>query len=323
MLTPNQIEQRLNYVTGTDASIICGMNPYTNIVDLFLIKTRQKVAPDISGNPHVKAGNYLEDAVVKMFCDETNIGVFNLNTTSIRIISSSDNLLIKGGAFISKKHPWMAANIDRLLDNGAILECKTAANTNGWGEPGDETTIPKHYLLQCAHYCAVTEKDLCYIAVLFRGVDFRIYKYHRNLDLEEKLIERERIFWEEHVLKNICPEPTTENEVKSMLMDLTEEPLVADEENNLCNMISVYSQIKENIKKLEIEMQEVKDVICSSMKEKQYLVDPFGKPLATWKQSKPVKRFDNATLKKEMPEIYDKYIVESDPIRTFRLKEEK
>lgn len=303
MLTPAQLEARLNYVTGSDASIICGLNPYTNVVELYLQKTRQSNAKDISCNPYVRAGNYLEGAIAKWFEDETG-----LKTTEV------DDMLI---------HPeyyWMSGNLDRRIEGRPkeILEIKTASNSDAWGKDGDDTTIPDHYLLQCAHYCAVADAEICWIAVLFRGVDFRIYRYDRNLTLEKKLIEKEKYFWEENVMKSVCPNPTTAQEVRSMQYEIIGDFSIATPEVE--QAVFKCKEIKNSIKQLEDSLEEYKGIICAYMLDKDTLLDGFGKPLATWKQSKPTNRFDTKRFRDECEEEYKKYCYESSPTRPLIIK---
>ena len=57
----------------------------------------------------------------------------------------------------SKEHPFMIADVDRLVvGEDAGLECKTASayNADKWADGN----IPLHYVMQCYHYMAVTGK---------------------------------------------------------------------------------------------------------------------------------------------------------------------
>src|SRR5690606_17398260 len=110
-LTPEQIEQRLNYVTGTDAGIICGVNPYKTRLQLWMEKTRNEKQEEVN-NRFVKAGNYLEPVISRWFCDETKLSVD----------TNKNNLIIH------PEHDFIAGNIDGFIENeNLVFEAKTSA----------------------------------------------------------------------------------------------------------------------------------------------------------------------------------------------------
>ena len=84
MLSVQQIEERLNYITGTDAAIICGESKYCTPYQLWEYKTRRSVAPDISDKPAVKAGNMLEGAVRDWLSQELGKEIIESNDLIIR-----------------------------------------------------------------------------------------------------------------------------------------------------------------------------------------------------------------------------------------------
>ncbi len=300
-LTEAQKEQRLNYITGSDAAVICGVSPWGNIIDLWQQKLRLAVAEDISDKPFVKAGNYLEPVVAQWFSDETG------------------KLCEVDTAFqIHKSIPFMAGNIDRrITGENAILECKTTSRDGDWGAYGDNT-IPDYYLCQVAHYAAVCDVDVAYIAVLIRGSDFRWYTYSRNHKLEELIIKKEREFWE-CVKTETPPVPRTPEEVISLYSYATdEEPLIVDE----C--------IQEYIEQLKTNRQQIKDIeiandICETrikvyMKNHDILHGHDGRPVVTWKNAKGALRFDAKRFAEENQSLYEKYLVTGQPTRRFLIK---
>ena len=60
----------------------------------------------------------------------------------------------------------------------AGLECKTASayNADKW----KDGIVPMHYLIQCAHYMAVTGKKAWYIAVVILGKAFQFARIERD-----------------------------------------------------------------------------------------------------------------------------------------------
>ena len=96
-LTEQQLIERQNYIGGSDASTICGVNPYGNIIELWQEKLGLKEIEDISDKPVIRAGNYLEPVVAQWFEDDTG-----------------KPLEIAKDTFYHKSIPYMAANVDRL-----------------------------------------------------------------------------------------------------------------------------------------------------------------------------------------------------------------
>jgi predicted phage-related endonuclease len=78
--------------------------------------------------------------------------------------------------------------------------------------------------------------------------------------------------------------------------------------------------IKNQIKQFEEAEEKLQALIQGQMKEAGSLITFDGKVLATWNSSKPSKRFDPKLLQAEMPEVYERYIVEQPGSRRFLIK---
>lgn len=300
-LTEKQRIERCNYIGGSDAATICGVNPYGNIIELWQEKLGLKEIDDISDKPQIRAGNYLEPVVAQWFQDDTDILVE-----------------IHPDTFYHKDHAFMAANVDRLITGKqAGLECKTAGYSNGWGEIG-ENIIPDYYLCQVAHYTAVLDYERWYIAVLIGGNDFRWYVYERNQKLEDMILAKEKAFWE-CVKTETPPEPRTPEEVISLYSQATEEePLIVNDE--IEQAIHLLNGNKELMKTAELQVKIQETKIKSFMKNHDVLHGRNGKPLATWKNSKAPIRFDAKSFSSENQELYEKYLKQGNPSRRFSIK---
>jgi putative phage-type endonuclease len=304
MLTPAQLEQRLGFLTGSDAATICNLSPYKSKVSLWLEKTCRKEQEDISNASYIKFGNYMEDGVAKWFENESGK----------ELLPKTQELLIH------PEHKWMAGNIDfRLKNENAILECKTALSANDWGD--GENIIPAHYLMQVAHYCAVGGFDKAYIAVVFTMTrEMRWYEYERNLELESKLINLEKDFWFNNVLADVAPEPKNEDDVLELFKKTIEEPIVADPD--VIETVYELKNIKKQKKEIDIKEQECRDKIVSFMKEYDTIVDQSGNVVVTYKTTKAGERFDLKSFSKDNPETYKEYMQISAPQRRLLVKGE-
>jgi putative phage-type endonuclease len=302
-LTEHQIQERLDYICGSDAAVICGVSPWGNVVQLWQEKTRQIFPEDISDKPYIKAGNFLEPAVRAWFEDETGLKV------------TLDKSLI-----VHPTIPYLAGNIDGRVGTDAIFEAKTASHDEGWGQTNNNQ-IPDHYLLQISHYMMVADVKKAHIAVLIRGNDFRYYTIERNPKLEEMMLRKYKEFWK-CVTKNIAPIPSNGEEVLSLYgYKSIEEQVVAD--YLIQEDLQRLENVRESIKKSEALKEKLEDKIKIFMGQKDTLLSSSGKIAATWKQANESRRFDLLTFKTENEELYNTYTKTCAASRRFIFKQQQ
>lgn len=303
-LTTEQLKERLSYVTGSDAAVICGVSKWGSIVELWQEKLGLKEVEDISYLSYIKAGNYLESAIIKWFEDETG-----------KKVNKADGLIV---------HPeltFMAGNVDGLIEGEkAIIEVKTARSATGWGEQGDNI-IPHYYMCQIAHYMAVTNSDRAYVAVLIGGHDFRWYTIERNKSLEEAIIKKESEFWE-CVQRQIPPEPRSAEDILKLYREaLIEDPLIATLE--IETMVGEILAAKATVKQTQEFIQARENSVKLFMKTYDRLHDCTGNLIATWKNCKGPTRFNAKLFSEEYPDIYENYLTTSEDSRRFVIKGDK
>lgn len=170
------LEARDLGIGGSDAAVIMGMNQYKSPYQLWLEKTGQAEAPDLSGNQYVYWGTKNESNIADWFQEETGKKVKRLGTLR------------------SKEYPFMLANVDRtVVGENAGLEIKTAGVRQYRKWKDDE--IPDAYYCQCLHYMAVTGAEYWYIAVLLGGNEAKWKRIERNEEDIQHLIMAETDFW--------------------------------------------------------------------------------------------------------------------------------
>lgn len=180
------LETRNAGIGGSDASVIMGLNPYKSPYQLWLEKTGQAEAPDLSHVQAVYWGSKNEANIADWFQEDTGKKVRKLGTLR------------------SRAHPFMLANVDRaVMGEEAGLEIKTAGVSQAKKWKGDE--IPDAYYCQCLHYLAVTGANKWYIAVLIGGNESLYKVVERNEDDIKALIEAEADFW--HMVETNTPPP--------------------------------------------------------------------------------------------------------------------
>lgn len=182
------LEQRKKGIGGSDASSIMGLNPYSSPLKVYLDKIGK--GEDKVTTEAMRQGTDLEQYVAERFCEETGLQVRRCN----QILQHP-------------KYDWMLANVDRLIvGHNAGLECKTTSPYSKF--KFDEGEINPHYYWQSVHYMAVTGADTWYVAVLVLGKAFHVFEIRRDEAAIRQLIDAEKVFWEEHVLKKDPPLPT-------------------------------------------------------------------------------------------------------------------
>lgn len=167
---------RSNYIGGSDAGAVIGLNPYKSAYTLWAEKTGK--IPGFEGNIATKVGAHLEDLVAKLFEEETGNKVRRKNRT-----------------LVNDLYPFACANVDRLVvGEKAFLEIKTTTSipiikqTRG-------TEVPVEYYSQLIHYMAVTGLEKAYLAVLVNCRELKVFELERDQAEIDALMEAESNFW--------------------------------------------------------------------------------------------------------------------------------
>lgn len=284
-------------IGGSDAGAICGLNPYSSAISVFLDKTSQEI--DNYDNEAMRQGRDLEDYVAKRFTEATGLKTRRVNAI-----------------YYNEKYPHLQANVDRMIvGNNIGLECKTTniLNADKWKD-GD---VPAHYQIQCNHYMAVTSAKAWYIAVVILGKEFKYVKIDRDEELINNLISIETDFWKNHVLTGIMPDPDGSKAADSIINQYYKTasyksialPGYQDSLNRR-------SELSELIDKLEIEKKKIEQEIKLAMAEAEAAT--CGDFEVMWKNVSTSK-LDVGRIKQEEPDIYNRYLKETQS-RRFTVK---
>ena len=177
--SPEWHADRLLTVNASEAPVITGDAPWSDLLALFAVKSGIIDPPVIESAP-MAWGLKLEDTVAEWFTEKYGLKLRRDNTRPRH-----------------PNHPWMATSLDRrVIGESALVEIKVVRfPTDEWGKE-DTAEVPAYVLIQCMHEMAVTGTQLCYVAVLFSGSDPRRYIVPRDDGLIEALIELEAEFME-------------------------------------------------------------------------------------------------------------------------------
>lgn len=185
---------RRNYIGGSDASAVLGMNPYKTNIELWEEKIGMAVPEDISDKPYVKYGHEAEPLLR---------GLFALDFPEYSVGYEDNNL------WLNDKYPWAHASLDGWLTELStgrigILEIKTTNILQSMQKEKWNDRIPDNYFIQVLHYLMVTGFDFAILKAQLR-FDFKgdimhqvkHYKIERADVLEDLqyLESSERNFW--------------------------------------------------------------------------------------------------------------------------------
>lgn len=284
-------ELRSQGLGGSDIGTMLGLNPYKSKYQLWLEKTGQTQAPDISDKIAIQIGNELEDLVARMFEQETGLKVQRDNKTHYH-----------------KKHNFLIANIDRkIVGQKALLECKTtsAFSASQW----DEDEIPASYLMQVQHYLNVLDYDYAYIAVIIGNHDFKYKRIDRDQELIDMYMVEAVEFWEQNVQQKIPPkiDGIIQKETIAYLSEKIEEENSMPATTEQIEIIENIQYFKEQEKLFKDQKSTFEDKLKVSMAENNLSILTGELYKVVWKTFE-TNRFDSNKFKKDYPDLYQKYV---------------
>ncbi len=313
------LKLRQQYITGSDAGVIMGVNPYKTLYELYWSKKIDPEAfnPEKNDSAAIHWGKMLEEKVAEEFARITNYK------------------LQKRGMVMDCYCHARAANVDRLIvGEAAGLECKTTAAINADQWSGDN--IPRHYFYQCLHYMLVyfcgAEGNLLpryqgasvrwYIACLIGGQKYVCKKIDFDPVEAKKLAKAEKEFW--LMLKNNTPPPVTakasdEDFIKRLKPVAMETKIDTDTDKTALELKTVQGMIKD----LKKEEQRLKNKIIDVLGDAE--AGAGVSYLYTYKAGAPRESISMEKLKEEV-DLYTmcrmRGIVQTTtPSRILRIKE--
>lgn len=298
------LDLRRNYIGGSDAAVVAGVNTHRSLFQLWLEKTGQAEPEDLSDNMRVWFGREAEELVAKRFCMD------------------NDKKVRKTGVWVNDKFPWACATLDRVIvGENSFLECKTSSSYFKYRWENDQ--VPDAYYLQVLHYMTVREMDYCYMSCLFdNGADYITRVVEFNQADSDRLMEMEQEFYEKNIKGGVLPAAdSTDACTKAMLIKFPggeREALALEEQFDLTCA---------DIKNLEKSKKEIEKVIDQKKNELRMAMEnhEFGRTSGwnVWYNTvnKPAV-FDREQFERDYPGVYEKYLIRGTR-RNLRITERK
>jgi len=236
-------------IGASDAAAAAGVNPWKSPIELW--EQLQGIAPrPRDDNPAMAWGRMLEQPIRQHYADRFAVQVHVPPLSLFRADA-----------------PWRRASPDGLVVDDAAcfvrgLEIKTASQyaAADWGPDGSDE-VPIQYAIQChwgMHVCQIDSWDL---AALIGGRDFRVYRLHRDAELERDLVAQVDCFWHEHVLPCEPPPPDHTKAFRDYLCrrwpDARADYLPADEATSA--LVASALRNARLLKELEKEQDEIRN----------------------------------------------------------------
>jgi len=295
------LKQRQSGIGGSDIAAICGLNPFKTPLQVWQSKINPVVDEEISEPAYW--GTTLENVVAQEYAKRTGRKVQRINQ------------------ILHHPHlPYCLANIDRAVVNtdmagrvfwkddrlttNRILECKTANGfaAKKWGESGSDY-VPDEYLVQCMWYMGITGADICDLAVLIGGQDFRIYTIQKDTLLLDDLYSTASDFWK-LVETHTEPDPLTYAECTKKWAN-SDSSLIVQASESLVDDLEKIQNIKAQVKELETQEDALKANVLMALENAETLTYQ-GIKVATCKTQNRTS-FDAKTFEKDYPDLYAQY----------------
>lgn len=297
------LKARQSGIGGSDVAAILGLNKYRTPLDVYLDKVADEPI-EIPDNARMKAGRIMEDTICAWWSEENGFKI------------QADNKIRR-----HSEYPFLLANLDRVIvANGhgrgtGVLEAK---QTNQFYYKTWEDALPLQYYFQIQHYLNITGFDWAAAAVLVDGYDLKSIDIEPDRKVIDAITEKLVFFWENHVLKRIPPEPSTDDEIKAawpeadkgsiLEVDADTVDLVVDAKRHATTRKDADKSEKEIKTKLRLKFGD-HDIMTFG-----------GQPIATYKNAKSKVAFDELRFKAEYPELWREFMEpETHIVETFHL----
>ena len=292
------LKLRSQYIGGSDAAAVVGLNAYASPYSLWAEKTGK--VPGFAGNLATEVGTFLEEFVAQKFAQVTGKKVRNCNQS-----------------FLNSQYPFAIANIDReIVGEDAGLEIKTTDSLNLKKFKVGE--YPASYYAQMVHYMAVTGKQRWYLAVLIGNKEFKWFTLERDEDEINALMTAEADFWE--LVKTDTPPAIDGTSATTEAL----KTIYADSDDSVCDLTAYSANIRQYmaLKKQIKELEELADEAANRVK--QFMGESGGGVCygfnVSWK-SQTRRTFDSKRFAKENPDVDLSGYYKETNARAFRVSE--
>lgn len=297
-------EDRSGFIGASEVAEALGVSPYEGRSPVRLAMEKLGRIPRAQIDPALaKWGKALQPVILRAAEDRLGVRVREMDDP-------------RG----HKTVPFLRCRTDGVTDRGIIIEAKNYAEARARQYPteNEPEELPLYDLVQVAAEMACWDAEVAYLAILFGGREFRMYRIDRDPEFENSLLEKLGGFWT-YIQRNQLP-PATNAVDAALLYPRHEDGMVRTASAVQRERALRLSELKKQVKTLTEEIDHHEDQLKTAMGAAGQLVTADGQPLATWKASADASSFDSKRFKADHPQIYDQYTVVRPGARRFLLK---
>jgi len=324
------LEARKGGIGGSDAGTIVGVNKYKSAYALWGEKTG--IMPtEFSGNDATDWGHDLERPIAAHYARKHNKAVVEWPVI-LRSLEEGREFMFANLDFLivepSEEFPagtvqtWRFATPPPNVEG--ILEVKTAGIASP-GNPGAwaYNNIPESYMLQGYHYGIVAgfhEVPKITFAALIGGQGLQVREMEWNQNIADNLIIAEAEFWEQVVTKTAPPTDGSEatEAAQRQRYPRHEEGKFVEAEVDLLALIAEFEAAKEEADAADAKRKALRAQIVELVGDAES-AKYNGTVLLTYKAGKEVESLDADRIKKEAPEIWERFKKVRPGARTLRI----
>ena len=275
------------------AAAAVGLSPWQTPYQLYLEMLGQLPAndPNVEDPLYLEMGEVLEPIAIRRLEKRLKVKV---SDRQLKVVDSS--------------WPRRHVTMDGRINDEEYVEAKSTgfADPAEWGDEDEEDAVPMQYYIQCQHGMACNGCTYAWIPLIVTNRQFRIYRVRRNDDVITKLTSKEREFLA-RVDARDPPPPTSLEDVKLRWPSHVEKksvPATAE----IARLVNRHARNRRLLKAAETRKDALQLAITAHMGDGAELVDVRGAPLATFKQAKSSKKFNEDQFAIEHPDLYAKYL---------------
>lgn len=292
-----ELRTQAGRIGGSDVGAVCGVSPWQSPYGLWVERTEG--LRDDAMSEAAAWGVRLEDTVAQAFAEETGVHVHRWPYL-----------------VVSREHPFMAANLDRVASVDDVLDEVALTNAAGgvevktvgrnalarWTDDEGNDTVPEEYQLQVQHYVAVTGLERFWLPALIAGQELRVFELPRDDAVIDMLVEIEGDFHERLVTGTPPPidahRATAQALAKRFAKAEVERVEVPEE---VASWWAERQRLKAQVKELEAELALVENALKAAVGDAELAV-VNGAPLYAWRRFER-RGIDLDRLRSEHPEL--------------------
>jgi len=303
---------RERYLGSSDIAAILGISPWKTRLQIYEAKTQPREIEDKPGKRRLFNRGKRWEAVVGDMLHEK----LQADGHKVEILSTNHR-------YVDPDIPFFASEIDyeiRLDDIPDIVnvEIKTVSPfaKGEWGDEELSDQVPLHYAAQAAFALGVTRRNCSIVAALFGADYLQTYLITRDEETIQGMRQQAELFWENHVIPRIPPEPVNVADVDRLFKK--ESDTIAIVTPEIEEALRRYRACDAEIEARTAELTLHEFTIKRFMRDATLLRFPEDdKNVATWKGQKTM-RLNMEAFKAAYPKLYKEFSKESQS-RPFRV----